>query len=327
MANNMRYLNERNINEIGISWKKTVDVIENSVKSIAKGEFAQPIKPYLQYGNVHNRIIAMPAYIGGESDMAGIKWISSFPDNSKIGLPRAHSVMILNDAETGEPMAVINTALLSIIRTVSVSGLMIRYYDKARNFNNINIGIIGFGPIGQYHLKMCIAIYGNKINKIYIYDLNPIDKESIDILDKHKIEITKSWQDAYKDADIFITCTVSKSPYINSIPKKGSLQLNVSLRDYTTDIFDYIKNGVIVDNWEEVCRANTDIENFHIINGLKKEQTKSILDVVCGNCMEEYDESEVIMFNPMGMATFDIGIGSYYLKKAEENGIGHKLED
>lgn len=56
---------------------------------LANNEFAQPIKPYLRYNNLKNRIIAMPAYAGGECDMAGIKWIASYPDNiNQIG--RAH---------------------------------------------------------------------------------------------------------------------------------------------------------------------------------------------------------------------------------------------
>jgi ornithine cyclodeaminase len=227
----MIYLNEKNLVEIGIDWEKLVDIIERAVRYLGQGDFAQPIKPYLRYRDLKNRIIAMPAFIGGQFNMAGIKWIASFPDNIKNGIPRAHSVVILNKAETGEPVGIINTALLSILRTASVTGLMIRYFDKVRPLKNIHLGIIGWGPIGQYHFNMCKALLGDRISKISLYDLRKIDKSVIDFADKDKIVVTENWEEAYTDADVFITCTVSNAPYIDKQPKKGSLQLNVSLRD------------------------------------------------------------------------------------------------
>ena len=84
--------------------------------------------------------------------------------------------------------------------------------------------------------------------------------------------------------------------------------------------------AIIVDDWEEVCREKTDIEMMHLNNGLNKSDTKSISDVVCNNCLSDYSEDDVIMFNPMGMAVFDISTGKYYLDIAEKAGIGLILE-
>jgi ornithine cyclodeaminase len=322
----MIYLNENSINEIGIDWEKMIDIIEEAVKCLDTGEFAQPIKPYLRYRDLKNRIIAMPAFIGGPFDTAGIKWIASFPDNIKKGIPRAHSVVILNKADTGEPVGIINTALLSILRTASVSGLMIRYFDNVRPLKHINLGIIGWGPIGLYHFKMCTNLLGDRISKIFLYDLRKIDKSAIDSSYKDKIIVANRWEEAYGDADVFMTCTVSKAPYIDKPPKKASLQLNVSLRDYKTSIYPYVKESIIVDNWEEICREKTDVEMMHMEKGLRKEDTKSIIDVVVNHCMKNYTDDMPIMFNPMGMAVFDIALGVYYMKEAIQKNIGHQLE-
>ena len=322
----MIYLNERNINEVGIDWGKVMDAIEEAVRCLEADDFAQPIKPYLRYRDLNNRIIAMPAFIGGTFDTAGIKWIASFPDNIKKGIPRAHSVVILNRADTGEPVGIIDTALLSIIRTASVSGLMIRYFDKVRPLKNVNLGIIGWGPIGRYHFKMCTSVFGDKISKIFLYDLRNIDKAAVDFAGKDKIVVTNSWEEAYRDADVFITCTVSKAPYIDKPPKKGSLQLNVSLRDYKTGIYDDVKDSIIVDDWEEICREETDIEMMHKEKGLRAGDTKSIIDVVVNHCMKDYGVDVPIMFNPMGMAVFDMAVGAYYLKEAQLRNIGHYLD-
>ncbi len=308
----MIYLEEVDIKNIGIIWNETIQVIEDAVKCLGTNDFAQPIKPYLRYRDLKNRIIAMPAFIGGNFNVAGIKWISSFPDNIEKGIPRAHSVMILNDADTGEPIAIINTALLSIIRTASVSGLMIKYFQKVRIKENIKLGIIGFGPIGQHHLKMCGEILSEKIDEVFLYDIKGIDLNVIDEPMRDKVTACKFWQDAFLDADVFITCTVSNAAYIDKQPKEGAIHLNVSLRDYKIDCYDYFKDAVIVDDWDEVCRENTDIQRFNVECGLLKEDTKNIIDVVFNNAIRLYDQTSPILFNPMGMAVFDMAITSYY---------------
>jgi len=321
----MLYLNENDILKIGISWEETIDTIEKAVQCLHDNDYVQPIKPYLRYRDVTNRIIAMPAFVGGKIDLAGIKWIASFPKNIDNNIPRAHSVVILNQSDTGQPVCIINTALLSIIRTSSVTGLMIRYFLKARPMDTINVGIIGWGPIGRHHFKMCTEMLKDKIAKIYLYDLRGINLDAVESPYKDKVVVTSSWREAYRDADMFITCTVSKAPYVDEKPKARSLQLNVSLRDYKVDIYDYIK-AIIVDDWEEVCREKTDIEMMHLEKGLKQEDTKSIADVVCNNCMADFSDHEPIMFSPMGMAVFDIATGRYYFDKAKATGVGQILE-
>jgi ornithine cyclodeaminase len=90
-------------------------------------------------------------------------------------------------------------------------------------------------------------------------------------------------------------------------------------------ILDHTK-AIIVYDWVEVCREKTDIEMMHRERGLKEEDTKSIVDVVCSNCLASYPKAETIMFNPMGMAVFDIATGRYYLDLARQMGIGLELE-
>jgi ornithine cyclodeaminase len=322
----MIYLNEKNLKQIGINWEETIKVIEDAVMCLDNKDFSQPVKPYLRYKDLKNRIIAMPAYVGGGFNVAGIKWIASFPDNKKKGIARANSVVVLNNADTGEPTAIINTALLSIIRTVSVSGLMAKYFDKARKLQNFKLGIVGFGPIGQYHLKMFMDLFGDRIEKVFLFDINSINKDLIDCKHKDKIVITNNWEEAYLDSDVFVTCTVSKDRYIDKKPKNGSLQLNVSLRDYKEEAFEYLKNNIVVDNWEEVCRENTDIEMMHKEKGLNEEDVKDISDVICRNFMETTEEGSAVMFNPMGMGIFDIAIGQYYYDQAKDEKIGKELE-
>ncbi|SFE91388.1 ornithine cyclodeaminase [Chitinophaga sp. CF118] len=323
----MLYLNADSINTAGLNWEQLTTVIRQAVTVLHDGNYSQPIKPYLRYGNAKNRIIAMPAYIGGEYPWAGIKWIASFPDNIHQHKLRANSVTILNEHDSGIPLCVINTSAISAIRTAAVSGLLVEEYLQTKTGNEkLNVGINGFGPIGIMHLKMITAILGERIGKIYLYDIKSLQIDAVPEEIRDKVVIGNTWEEGYEKADIFITCTVSAAPYIDKVPVKGSLQLNVSLRDYKAEMKDHM-DVVIVDDWDEVCRENTDIENMHKVKGLRKSDTLSIADIVCKQALKDTKESDTIMFNPMGMAIFDIAVGGYYYREALNKQIGFNMPD
>jgi len=247
--------------------------------------------------------------------LSGIKWIASFPDNYKAGLPRAHCVMILNNADTGEPIGIINSGTMSAIRTASVSGFVLTKYLQKRPPTDVAIGIVGFGPIGRQHFKMCAEVLGDRCTKIILYDLNGVNTDLIDDDIRQLARVVDSWEQAYDESDIFITCTVSKERYIDRQPKPGSLHINVSLRDYKTEVYHWFKDAIIVDDWEEACRENTDIERFHLEKGLNKENAGTIADLLDSGWIDTISQEQPVMFNPMGMAIFDIAIAQHYMKR------------
>jgi ornithine cyclodeaminase len=313
----MIYISDKEVKELALDWPGNVGVIEASVRCLAGAEYAQPVKPYLRYGDLKNRIIAMPAFVGGNINMSGIKWIASFPDNIGKGLPRAHCVMILNNADTGEPVAILNSGSISAIRTASVSGFVLGKYLEKRRPERVTLGIVGFGPIGQYHLRMCASLLGDRCSRVVLYDLNPINPETIDQGIRDKVEVAGCWQQVYDDADVFITCTVSRERYIDRKPKPGSLHLNVSLRDYQSGTYPWFKGAIIVDDWEEICRENTDVERFHLEEGLQQSQVQTIRDLVDADGIQLFDDAQAVMFNPMGMAVFDIAIARHYMLRMQ----------
>jgi 2,3-diaminopropionate biosynthesis protein SbnB len=322
----MLYLNEEHIRALGTHWPRAIDAIEGAVRAHDAGHSAQPLKPYLRYGDPRNRIIAMPAYVGGDVGRAGIKWIASFPSNLERGMPRAHSVVILNDASNGKPTAIVNGASLSVIRTAAVSGLVIRGALAVRPRRaSVRLGITGWGPIGRSHVAMCESLLGDALAETRVFDLRRPDSGSLAGF-MRPVYAVDSWQDAYDDADIFITCTVSNAPYIDRAPKPGSLQLNVSLRDYRPSILQHVKGGIVVDDWQEVCRENTDVEAMHREHGLGPADVFTLADVVVRDRLRDVPGTTPVMFNPMGMAIFDMAIADHYVKAAGARGVGVALD-
>lgn len=103
------------------------------------------------------------------------------------------------------------------------------------------------------------------------------------------------------------------------------LLLNVSLRDYTTDSVAGVK-AIVVDEWMEVCRENTDVEQLHLMTGLQESDVLTLSDILCRDGLAAYDDHETVFFNPMGLAVFDIGIASYYYHEAKRFGKGIGLD-
>ncbi|GGA93624.1 2,3-diaminopropionate biosynthesis protein SbnB [Puia dinghuensis] len=324
----MKYLDETHIKAIGIPWEDIVEIVRSAVNLLENGQYSQPLKPYLRFDEPRNRIIAMPAYIGGRFNRAGIKWIASFPDNPGKGIPRAHSVIILNRADTGQPCAIINTALVSGIRTAAVSGFVINEYFRRQKANGgkYDLGIVGFGPIGQLHLQMLQALFPEHINVVHIYDLKEVDKKMIkEKSGSVKVEICDSWEDVFERSEVFITSTVAERRYVNLPPRKGALYINVSLRDFEVDFLRNV-DVILVDNWQEVCRENTDIEQAHQAYGLKKEDVYEITALLHSEFTSSISDRSV-MFNPMGMAVFDMAIADHYYNLAGVNKCGIELTD
>lgn len=323
----MRYLNGADITILGTNWLEAIDVIEKCTALCRENEFSQPVKPYLRYNDPRNRIIAMPAYVGGDFAAAGIKWIASFPGNKIKAMPRAHSVLILNDASTGKPRAVFNTAILSGIRTAAVSGSVIRRYLSEASLTGqpFNAGIIGLGQIGQLHLEMLFSLFGSQVRTALVYDSSPDVILKLPAGLRDRITVCSDWETVFDLSDVFITCTVAEKRYINREPRRPSLHLNVSLRDYYPSFLKHV-DVMLVDSWAEVCRENTDIEAMHKEYGLAETDVRTMADFLSAE-HEPIGSEKVVMFNPMGMAVFDIAVGSYFLDRALRQNVGTDLDD
>ena len=284
-----------------------ISQFEYAVDVKKKNKLCQPIKPYIRFPEEQNRIIAMPAYVGENINICGIKWIASFPKNIYKNKERANCVTIINSTETGEPLSIINSTELSSYRTASVSGMILKKYLSKNNDKKVTVGIIGYGPIGKKHEEMCYELFHKKIEKVMLFDIKKIEE-----CNKNS-KICKTWEELYDEADILITCTTSQKPYLKRSPKKGKITLNVSLRDFEINYIDVKNTIIVVDDWDEVNREKTNIEELVIKGKIKKEECIDIYDYLHS---KEMTSEKAIFFNPMGMAMFDMVIAKYVYEKA-----------
>lgn len=319
----MFYLSEWDVNQVGLRWEESIGAVEDAARSLVAGDFAQPIKPFLRFRDPGNRIIAMPAFVGGRIEAAGVKWVSSFPGNVNVGMPRAHCIVILNDPETGVPRCVVNAPSMNGIRTAAVSGWLVRKYLEARPRSELDVGIVGWGPIGRLHAAMCAELLRDRLRCVRYYDIRSGRMERRASIGTTPIRACESWEEVYTTSDVFITCTVTKGRYVIGPPREGALLLNVSLRDFDPSIVEHTR-AIVVDDWEEVCREDTDIERLHVERGLDRDGVQEFREVAEGS-LSRFAKADPIFVCPMGMAVFDVAVASWYVAEAARTGLGRRL--
>jgi ornithine cyclodeaminase len=172
---------------------------------------------------------------------------------------------------------------------------------------------------------MMTSLYGDLIERIWLYDLRGIDPATVSPQLREKTIIADDWYTLYRSCSVIATCTVSDSRYIDEAPQGSALLLNVSLRDYLPQAVAGIR-AVVVDDWAEVCRENTDIELLHLQHSLTEAGTVTLTDVICRGALNRYAADEPVFFNPMGLAVFDIAIAGHYLREAGKRHVGEPLE-
>jgi ornithine cyclodeaminase/alanine dehydrogenase len=156
------YLGRQEVSELLPPVLEQVDVVERTYRSMAAGRVELPPKP-----GIHPRadafIHAMPAYLADE-DVAAIKWVAGYPANKRRGLPYISGLIVVNDAETGFPLGIMDAAEITAARTAAASGVCIRRFapDGWRR-----AAIIGCGEQGRYHSRVVAALNPEAVIRAY----------------------------------------------------------------------------------------------------------------------------------------------------------------
>ena len=325
----LRFLSRNDVASVGgNSSALYMQAVEEGFRLHAQHDYAQPLKPYLRNPNsthIADRIIAMPAWIGGSDPIAGLKWIGSKHDNpSARSLERASAVIVLNDNETHFPIAIMEAARISALRTAAVTGVAARHLAK-KDFTEATV--IGCGPIGRAQVQMFGEQFPS-LKRIHLFDKQAAAIEFLRrwIEENHAaIEVVRheNARSAVEQGDVVVTATVTDQPYISfDWLKTGAFLSNISIMDVKKEVF-LRADKVVVDDWDQCNREKK------IINQLVEEGTFSreklhaeIGEIVSGAKPGRENNREIILLNPMGMAIDDIVCARAILRAAEKNAVG-----
>ena len=331
-STSLRYLSRTDIAAIGGEHSDLyMAAVEDGFRLHAAGDFVQPLKPYLRSPrstHIADRIIAMPAWIGGERATAGLKWIGSKHDNPAArGLERASALIVLNDPESNYPVAVLEAGLISAMRTAAVTGIAVRHLARA-NFSEV--ALIGCGPIAARQAQTLAEQFPG-LTRLRLFDLRESTSEDLaarlrDSFPRLKTVIAASAEAAVRKCPVVVTCTVTDRPYLPfHWLSPGTLLANVSIMDVERDVF-LKADKVVVDDWDQ-CNREKKIINLLVEAGqFSREKLHAELgEIVVGRKPGRENDREIILLNPMGMAIDDIACASAVLRRAEESGAGTVL--
>jgi ornithine cyclodeaminase/alanine dehydrogenase-like protein (mu-crystallin family) len=156
---------------------------------------------------------AMPAYLrgadaSGADDRIGMKWVAGFDTNKDLGIAAINAVVILNDAATGLPIAVMDGGPITAVRTAAVSGAAIRHFAPAVTRRPIRAALIGAGVQGRSHLPVLGGVLQGV--EVSLYDPSAERLESLAELGRETegvgaVHIAASAREAIADADVVVT--------------------------------------------------------------------------------------------------------------------------
>lgn len=298
-----------------------MNAVEHAYRLHALGDSFLPASTFLGFpGRPDNRIIALPAYLGGDVDAAGIKWISSYPANRERSLERASAVIILNDNLTGRPTLMAEGSVISAKRTAASAALAATRLGDG----GTTLGIVGCGPINFEIVRFIVAALPG-IDRIDLHDLRPDAVASFAgklhaIRKDLRVERAASIGEVLARNTLISFATTALEPHVDVLPAvaPGTVILHVSLRDLSPSILLASRN--IVDDVDHVCRARTSAHLAEQLVGHRDFIDGTLGELLLGRIGGASDA--VTVFSPFGLGVLDLALAVEAERLARDNGAG-----
>ncbi len=303
------------------------DAVEAAYKLHDDGETINPDSYFLRYPNRPNsRIIALPAHVGGEFQKSGIKWISSFPDNTTNNLARASAVLILNDAETGYPLACLEASLISSTRTAASAALAAEHLAP-EPFTG-TLGVIGTGVIARATVEW-LLFRGWQFDKVSLFDLNREDAIRFGawLATEHNViaDVQETLEETVSSSSLVVFTTTAGQPYLRDegIFEHKPTVLHLSLRDIGENVI--LESQNIVDDVDHCLKAGTSLHLTEIETGNRDFVAGTLADVLKRKVQPDPDRTRI--FSPFGLGVLDIAVGHLVLETAKTSGAASPVSD
>lgn len=360
------YLSEQDMIAAGVKdMGQCVEVMEDMMVTLQKGDYVMGGENHNSHGCMvtfpdnpefegmpkngeDRRFMAMPAYLGGRFQMAGMKWYGSNIENRKAGLPRSILMMMLNDKDTGAPLALMSANLLSAYRTGAIPGVGAKYLARK---DSETVAIIGPGVMGKTSLHAFMSVCPNlKTVKIKGRGQKSIDSfvefVKTNFSQIEKVVVCDTMEEAIRDSDIISTTTSVGNkeiefPFIDEAwIKKGALICMPSAARFNESFYLDKNTKLVVDNYK-LYEAWADeypypsYDPVQVVGAkfmdllhdkkIEREDIIDVADVITGVHPGRESDEERIIYSVGGMPVEDIAWGETVYKNALKMGIGIKL--
>jgi N-[(2S)-2-amino-2-carboxyethyl]-L-glutamate dehydrogenase len=308
--------------------KQIVELVEATYRLHSAGDSVNPPSYFLRFSDRPSaRIIALPASIGGQVRVDGLKWISSFPENVQAGIPRASGVLILNDHDTGYPFACLEASIISATRTAALAASAAEWLSRGRR--PARVGFFGTGLIARY-IHTFLAGTGWSFDEVGVYDLSADSAVGFrGYLERSGttggINVHDSAEELIRSSDLVIFATVAGQPHVSDLSwfEHDPLVLHVSLRDLAPEIV--LASSNFVDDIEHCLKANTSPHLAEQLTGSRDFLDGTLDDVMGGRVTVPADRP--VVFSPFGLGVLDLAVGKYVYDEVVRSGGLRVVDD
>lgn len=330
MAFELSIINGKTVSDILLAHRdECIEIVRDAYLAHADGRSVNPDSYFLRFPEKPDcRIIALPAYLGDGFDVAGLKWIASYPGNVQRGFPRASAVLVLNSYDTGYPFAILESSIISASRTAA-SAALAAYWLSGRSRRAHSLGIVGTGFIARYVYEFLVDT-GWEIDEVRLHDRSPVESETFMKTAcrperHHRVMRVPDLASLVRACDLIVFTTVASAPHVTdaALFEHNPLVLHISLRDLAPEILLGSQN--VVDDVEHVMKANTSPHLAEQKLGNRSFVTGTLAEIMQGRrCV---DRSRPIIFSPFGMGILDLAVGKWVYDRAVASGQNLRLSD
>lgn len=301
-----------------------MDAVEKAYAIETEGSYHMPQRIHLEHNN--NTLLYMPCFIEG---IFGTKMLTLFPENQKKGLPVINGLVVLNEVDSGIPVALLDGGKLTALRTGAVGGVAVRRCapEKAARAGLIGAGIQGFH-------QLLFATAARKIREISVFDkdgakLDRFCRDLTEALPAVKVKAAKNVEELLQESEIVITATPSCEPVLPDDKELLENRCYIGIGSYKPEMREFpgalfsLVNSVLVDTEHGLT------ESGDLISPLREKWIRADQILPFSRYLHEEIPAAALgntrLFKSVGMALFDIVVGDLLYRKALERGIGIEL--
>jgi ornithine cyclodeaminase/alanine dehydrogenase-like protein (mu-crystallin family) len=306
-----------------------IDLMHRTMSAVSAGRVVLPLRSILMMPGELGMLGNMPGYLG-EPECFGVKLVSLMPRNKPPQYSSHLGIVLLFEVEHGQPVALLDAAEITAIRTAAASGLATRLLARP---DASSVAILGAGEQASTHLAAMLAV--RKLRRVRIWGRDPDKAAAFAKAEGAKhgvtIEVAPTVQDTVKHAEIICTVTKAREPILFGEWIEPGTHLNVVGSSVATtaeiDIPAVVKSRFFVD-----YRSSTITEGGDYLRALRAGAITSehilaeIGEVANGSKAGRTSPVDVTLYKSLGIAPQDLASAHYVLQKARERGMGQVID-
>jgi alanine dehydrogenase len=327
----LRIISQSDMKQL-ISMAETIEIVKRAFDQLSAGEADVPVRNQLEVSQHKGITLFMPAYLR-TSDQLGLKIVSVFPDNLKVGIPTIHALVTVVDAKTGQPAAVMDGTYLTALRTGAASGAAT---DLLARSDARTAAIFGAGVQGRTQLEAICAV--RCIEKVLVFDVNRDAAEAFVSEMRTRggqippdMTVATTATHAVRDADVVCTTTTAREPVFEDQYLKQGVHIN-AVGAFTPDTREIptetIRRARLFVDSREACWAEAGDLIIPRDQGLISEAdiAAELGELVSHTKPGRISENDVTFFKSVGNAVQDVAVACKILEEALTQGLGTEVD-